>query len=255
MESKAILLTLIVSLSIIFLCTNNAAVRAEQSLTLKEKWAVLDTYDHEQLADIALSHSKQKYDIIGYIKHYSDNERVQNALKLIEEEAENKNILALNTLGNSAPSYEKAAKWFEKAAKLNDAEAQLALAFFYDTGKGVDKDPQKAFQWFYKSAKNGESSAMVFLAKYYYEGLGTEKDLIKAFAWDHISFCIIHSPADIPNHQRRFLSTLTPDQLDEAKELTCEYYRKYLEKHISEDEKEELKKMYGTAKQLNKNER
>ena len=51
--------------------------------------------------------------------------------------------------------YQKAAKWYEKAANQNNAEAQKKLADLYAEGKiGVTKDPLTAIKWYRRAIQN-----------------------------------------------------------------------------------------------------
>ncbi len=55
--------------------------------------------------------------------------------------------------------HEKAAEWYIKAAKLNDAAAQRYTGMIYFMGKGVKKDYEKAVMWLNKAKANGDSDA------------------------------------------------------------------------------------------------
>lgn len=51
-------------------------------------------------------------------------------------------------------NYQEAAKWYQKAAEQDDAEAQKKLADLYAEGKGVKKDPLTAIEWYRKAEQN-----------------------------------------------------------------------------------------------------
>jgi TPR repeat protein len=55
--------------------------------------------------------------------------------------------------------HEKAAEWYIKAAKLNDAAAQRYTGMIYFMGKGVKKDYEKAVMWLEKAKANGDRDA------------------------------------------------------------------------------------------------
>lgn len=55
-------------------------------------------------------------------------------------------------------------KWFEKAAKQGNAEAQCCLAGLYIQGLGVKQDLMNAKQWLEKAAKQDHAEATEFLA-------------------------------------------------------------------------------------------
>jgi len=67
-------------------------------------------------------------------------------------------------------------KWYEKAAKQGNAEAQFRVG-------RVQKTYTECAKWYHKAADQGHVPAMTWLRKLYYEGLGVSKDLVKAAAW------------------------------------------------------------------------
>ena len=44
-------------------------------------------------------------------------------------------------------------------AEQGDAEAQCRLAYYYEKGKGVEKDSEKAVEWYTKAAEQGDQEA------------------------------------------------------------------------------------------------
>jgi uncharacterized protein len=78
----------------------------------------------------------------------------------------------------------EAAAWFERAAELGHADAQLALGIAYDFGKGVEKNPKKAGYWYQRAANQGESQAQFVLGVCFAEGSrGKSKDPVLAAQW------------------------------------------------------------------------
>lgn len=65
-------------------------------------------------------------------------------------------------------------------AEQGDAEAQCRLAYYYEKGKGVEKDSVKGVEWYTKAAEQGHSIAQCNLAACYKLGKGVAKDLVKA---------------------------------------------------------------------------
>ena len=65
-------------------------------------------------------------------------------------------------------------------AEQGDAEAQCRLAYYYEKGKGVEKDSVKGVEWYTKAAEQGHSIAQCNLAACYKLGNGVTKDLVKA---------------------------------------------------------------------------
>ena len=64
-----------------------------------------------------------------------------------------------------AGDYAKAAELWQKAAELGNADAQAALGFAYELGRGVTQDSAKAAEWFRKAAEQGDSMAIVMLKR------------------------------------------------------------------------------------------
>jgi TPR repeat protein len=51
--------------------------------------------------------------------------------------------------GDCAPKNgEKAVSWFTRAAEQGMAGSQTTLAMMYQTGNGVEKDPEQARKWY-----------------------------------------------------------------------------------------------------------
>jgi uncharacterized protein len=81
------------------------------------------------------------------------------------------------------PDDRQAAYWFEKAALLGHADAQLKLGHFYHAGRGVPRDYEKALHWFRLSAEQGNPHAINNVGDAYYHGLGVEQNYEEAFRW------------------------------------------------------------------------
>ena len=63
--------------------------------------------------------------------------------------------------------YERAAYWYLKSAKGDNAKGQLAIGIAYRRGQGVPTDMDAALYWMKKSAGNGHSLAMYNLGQFY----------------------------------------------------------------------------------------
>jgi uncharacterized protein len=50
---------------------------------------------------------------------------------------------------------EEARKWYRKAAKLGNADAQFMLYQIYREGIGVEKNPKKAEKWRLRATETG----------------------------------------------------------------------------------------------------
>lgn len=83
--------------------------------------------------------------------------------------------------------YDKALKWYRKAAAQEYAKAEHNIGIMYQEGHGVNKDPEEASRWFEKAAKHGEPAAQNNLAVMYVRGQGVDPDLGKAAYWSALA--------------------------------------------------------------------
>ena len=82
-----------------------------------------------------------------------------------------------------APDYEKAAHWFERAAKQDHLEAMHNLGIAYWEGRGVPQDYQRSYYWWRRGAVLDYPPAQFNLATMYYTGTGIDRDMALAVAW------------------------------------------------------------------------
>lgn len=88
-----------------------------------------------------------------------------------------------NGLGPVQLDVQEAARWYQRAADKNNADAQFALANAYSVGRGVPVNPQEAMKWLTRAASNGHVTAMMSLAGLYETGIGVSHDPAKAADW------------------------------------------------------------------------
>ena len=86
-------------------------------------------------------------------------------------------------IGGVNKDYDESAKWYRKAAKQGNAEAQFRVGIMFYNGEGVNADPREAVKWYRKAAEQGNAEAQYELALCYYNGNGVTKDLSKALNW------------------------------------------------------------------------
>jgi TPR repeat protein len=77
---------------------------------------------------------------------------------------------------------EAAAQWFEKAAKLGDAQGSLHLGVHYLRAK-EGHDFKQAAAWFKRAAEQNEPEAEYFYARLLLGGKGVEQDRPEAMVW------------------------------------------------------------------------
>ncbi len=79
--------------------------------------------------------------------------------------------------------YEAAYRELLPLAEAGDANAQFHLAFMYDYGQGVARDPATAAEWYRKAAAQDLAVAQFTLADMYEAGKGVGQDLVEAYRW------------------------------------------------------------------------
>lgn len=68
-------------------------------------------------------------------------------------------------------------------AEQGDPKAQYKLAFLYERGTGVPRNPRQAYSWFLKAAEQGYVEAQLVVSEYDLSGEGGTKAPQKAIAW------------------------------------------------------------------------
>jgi TPR repeat protein len=76
--------------------------------------------------------------------------------------------------------YDKAMKWYLKAANAGDGIACEKIAYLYDRGLGVPQDKKQSFDWLKRSADLGYAVAIFELGRAYEIGDGVRQDVPKA---------------------------------------------------------------------------
>lgn len=124
----------------------------------------------------------------------------KNAEKLLLQESESGNILAIYDLGKlysteklgekdkekSFDFYQKALQGFlqiEPMSQKLKPYIQYRIGKIFCYGLSTEQDYTRSFRWFKKSAEQENKFAQFSLANQFYFGNGTEKNLEKAFEW------------------------------------------------------------------------
>lgn len=85
--------------------------------------------------------------------------------------------------GGVPQDYQKALKWYKKAAEQGHTSAQIKLGDIYYKGQGVSQDYKKGLKWYKKAAQQGNASAQYNLALKYETGEGVTQHYKKALKW------------------------------------------------------------------------
>ena len=77
-----------------------------------------------------------------------------------------------------------ALKYYRRAAKLGDADAQNAIGFLYDTGRGVRQSYKRALKWYARAATGSfHDESCNNIGNLYHNGLGVKRDVKRAKHW------------------------------------------------------------------------
>ena len=118
---------------------------------------------------------------------------------------------------------QKAAYWYGKAAEQGDPRAQLALAARYDQGLGVAKDPEAATRWFRAAADQGDPEAQVALALRHVEGRGVAQDRVQAAMWMILADRYVTTRSDAMALLLQLKQDLSETDLAEARRLAADW--------------------------------
>ncbi|MCH1429885.1 MAG: sel1 repeat family protein [Chlamydiales bacterium] len=101
----------------------------------------------------------------------------------------------LQGLSGQSKDFKEAFKWFHRAAKKGNIEAQYKLGMMYFNAKGTVRDYHLAFVWYRRAAQKGYAKAQNALGYMYEAGLGTRKDATQAAHWYEKAAAQGHAPS------------------------------------------------------------
>ena len=119
----------------------------------------------------------------------------------------------------------EAVLWCQKAADQNYSAAITHVGIAMLEGRGIPKDEEAARKTLERAAELDEPNAQFTLGRIYERGLGTKKDLVVAMKWFILAAEQAHQLA---TQKVEELSTSLPRDLQErATELVSEHYRRF----------------------------
>ena len=111
-----------------------------------------------------------KAELAGTLMTMKGEENFRESVALAQEAAVSGSLKAMWIMGLAydhgrgvEQSYEKAFRWYLKAAEAGHAPSQANLACLYARGDGVEKDMSKAEEWVRKSAAQGDPDGLRLL--------------------------------------------------------------------------------------------
>ena len=115
-------------------------------------------------------------------------------------------------------SYDKAVKWYRRAAEQGLVMAQHHLGVLFETGEGVGKNHARAIEWYLRAAEQGYGPAQSNLASLYMRGgWGVESNPLLAHVWYNLA-----EEQDFPGAKRKRMFAerfLSREQISEAEKL------------------------------------
>lgn len=174
--------------------------------------------------------SNSKFELAGILwKKASDQNDMNNIIKLYEDAINNNNYKAMYLLGDKYYSgnkieqdYDLAMFYFRMAARFNYNKAQFYIGYMYEKAYGVARNYDNAIYWYKLAASNGYPSAMNNLGVMYDDGIGVTKDPDKAFKLYRMAY----DSSDNPSKEGCFMYNIgmcyklghgTKKNLEEAK--------------------------------------
>lgn len=105
-------------------------------------------------------------------------------------------------------------------------KTQFELGLLFSSGPGDNRDYQKAASWFKLSARQGNADAQYKIGVMHSRGVGVPLDYIKAYAWVRIA--AEQGSRKSMQYLKRIGEKIPRKRLREAKNLSRQYYRKYV---------------------------
>ena len=110
--------------------------------------------------------NKEKLDEVKRALGYDKKSDQKNLLELVEKKYKPAFALYGTILANN--NDKNAVKWLEEAAENDDPNAIYKIGELYEQGKIVDKNVSKAISFYEKAANLKNAPAIVSLLEYYY---------------------------------------------------------------------------------------
>ena len=132
--------------------------------------------------------NRECQNIVGYFWRQKGD--YNKAVKWYRKAAEQEFAPAQTNLGwmyengwGVSQDYSEAVKWFRKAAEQGNARGQSCLGWMYKNGYGVSQDYSEAVKWYRKSAEQGNDVGQTNLGLMYHNGTGVQRNLSEAIKW------------------------------------------------------------------------
>ncbi len=122
--------------------------------------------------------------------YYDNEEHYQDAFKWYKKAAKQGNSEAQNILGiyyasgiGTKQDYEEALKWHTKAAEQNNVDAQLNLGYYFEHGICMQQNFEEAVRWYSRAAEQNNAYAQYAMGICYEYGTAVNQDYKEAVRW------------------------------------------------------------------------
>ena len=158
--------------------------------------SLLESQQFDQAAEVY-----RQMNTLGYIS----TEKLSSSLVDVGSDAEY--YWSETDFGNNSSPYIKTAfDLYTEAAGMGNTQAYASIAYCYDYGHYVSRDPAMACQWWTKLANTGDGPACYFVAEYYADGNGVAQDIPTAIDW--LNKCLEYGASYMESDARALLEEL-----------------------------------------------
>ncbi len=117
-------------------------------------------------------------------------------------------------------------KSLKARARMDDEKAQLKLGNMYYRGRGGMRDYDKAYKWFKKAAEQGVAEAQYNLGLMYMRGESVGRDYILSYMWFNLASAggYVRSIPELDSLEAK----MTPAEVAKAQKLSRDFLSKEL---------------------------
>jgi len=119
----------------------------------------------------------------------------------------------------------QAFKWYMLAAEQGNVHAHYNLGFLHEHGNGTPRDEGAAMHWYTLAAQHGDDRAYYRLGLMYARATTTPEDSVRAYMWYHIAAAQAEDQIAAGN-RNSLAAQMSPAQLQQAQNLASECVKK-----------------------------
>lgn len=129
----------------------------------------------------------------------------------------------------------KSIELFRKSAAQGLPQAEYSLGMMCELGLGAAQDRTAAIQWYMKAAEHGVPEAMLNLGLDCHDGTGVPRNRVEAYKWVDLARLFAQDGGSSGTKSRiaaalsKLKAELSKDEIEEARELSYEWYERYEE--------------------------